>query len=182
MSEKAIAFVSDEMREAVKQFRGIIVKVDYSKEPFGFEGAPGIERKTPVLGVQIDTPDYDKPQYEWFPPSNVKKTKPACKPPEEYPIIWDTPAKSSPRYAARVRAGWTIQPDLHGIPSRRQMGVLHRGIDEVWCNEGHSDSGRYRRGTHEELCRKPSRNGVRLESVWRPRADHQRTNCGVLAS
>ena len=71
-----IAFKPEEATEALKEFIGQIVEVDYSEKPFDFEGAPGIVRKGKVLGIQIATDAYDKPQYEWYPPSRVKKTKP----------------------------------------------------------------------------------------------------------
>ena len=124
-----IEFEPDKFREAAKEFRGTIVNTDYAMQPFGFEGAPGIERKAKALGVQIDTPDYDKPQYEWLTPTNVRKTNPACKLPEEYPIIWDTPASDliSPDRLALSECGQAGLFNLTcmGAPSRRQMGVLH---------------------------------------------------------
>lgn len=70
-----IAWKPEEATEALKSFTGQIVGTDYSEKPFGFEGAPGIVRKGKVLGIQIRTDAYEKPQYEWYPPSKVKKTK-----------------------------------------------------------------------------------------------------------
>jgi hypothetical protein len=70
-----IAFKPEEATEALKEFVGQIVAVDYSLEPFGFKGAPDIRRDTKVLGLQIRTEAYEKEQYEWYPPSRVKKTK-----------------------------------------------------------------------------------------------------------
>lgn len=72
----SIAFKTEEFGEALKDFVGQIVDVDYALEPFGMKGAPEITRKTKVLAIQIRTPEYDKDQYEWYPPSRVKKTKP----------------------------------------------------------------------------------------------------------
>jgi hypothetical protein len=70
-----IAFKPEEATEALKEFVGQIVAVDYSMEPFGFKGAPDIKRDTKVLGLQIRTEAYEKEQYEWYSPSRVKKTK-----------------------------------------------------------------------------------------------------------
>lgn len=70
-----IAFKPEEATDALKEFIGQIVATDYSEEPFGMKGAPGIERKGKVFAVMIKTSTYDKPQYEWYPPSRVKKTK-----------------------------------------------------------------------------------------------------------
>jgi len=71
----AIAFKPEEAREALKEYDGQIIAVDYAEEPFGMAGAPGIERRGKVLCVKIKTDQYDKAQYEWYPPSKVKKTK-----------------------------------------------------------------------------------------------------------
>jgi len=80
-----IAFKTEEFGEALKDFEGQIVAVDYAEEPFGMKGAPGITRAGKVLCVQVRTEVYEKPQYEWYrkrlalflhnPPSRVKKTK-----------------------------------------------------------------------------------------------------------
>jgi hypothetical protein len=61
-----IAFKPEEATEALKEFVGQIVAVDYSLEPFGFKGAPDIRRDTKVLGLQIRTEAYEKEQYEWY--------------------------------------------------------------------------------------------------------------------
>jgi len=75
MSKKVeVAFKPEEMTEARKDFRGIIINAEYGDAPLGMEGAPGIQRR-PQLAIQIDTESYEKPQYEWFAPSNKKKTK-----------------------------------------------------------------------------------------------------------
>lgn len=71
-----IAFKPEEATEALKEFVGQIVAVDYAEEPFGMKGAPDIKRTGKVLCIRIQTDIYDKPQYEWYPPSRVKKTKP----------------------------------------------------------------------------------------------------------
>jgi len=71
----AIAFRDEEFGEALKDFVGQIVATDYAEEPFDMKGAPGITRKGKVLCIKIKTDVYDKEQYEWYPPSNVKKTK-----------------------------------------------------------------------------------------------------------
>ncbi len=73
MSE--IAFRPEEFGEALKDFEGQIVAVDYADEPFGMKGAPGIQRTGKVLCTRIRTDAYEKDQYEWYPPSRVKKTK-----------------------------------------------------------------------------------------------------------
>jgi hypothetical protein len=71
----SIAFKPEEATDALKEYTGQIVATDYSEKPFDFKGAPEITRKGKVLGVQIRTAQYEKPQYEWYPPSKVKKTK-----------------------------------------------------------------------------------------------------------
>ena len=71
----SIAWKPEEATEALKEFVGQIVEVDYSEEPFGFKGAPDIQRRGKVLAVRIRTDAYEKDQYEWYPPSRVKKTK-----------------------------------------------------------------------------------------------------------
>lgn len=71
----SIAFKPEEASEALKEYEGQIVKVDYSEKPFDFEGSPDIKRTGKVLAIQIQTDMYEKPQYEWYPPSRVKKTK-----------------------------------------------------------------------------------------------------------
>lgn len=70
-----IAFKPEEARDVLKQYSGQIVAIDYSEKPFGFEGAPEIVRKGKVFGIQIKTAEYEKPQYEWYTPSKVRKTK-----------------------------------------------------------------------------------------------------------
>lgn len=70
-----IAFAPEEFGEALKDFEGQIVAVDYADEPFGMKGAPGIQRTGKVLCTKIRTDAYEKDQFEWYPPSNVKKTK-----------------------------------------------------------------------------------------------------------
>ena len=70
-----IAFKPEEATDALKEFVGQIVATDYSEEPFGMKGAPGIKRTGKVLCIQIRTDAYEKLQLEWYPPSRVKKTK-----------------------------------------------------------------------------------------------------------
>jgi len=70
-----IAFKPEEATEALKEYTGQIVATDYSGEPFGLKGAPDIKRTGKVLAIQIRTDEYEKLQYEWYPPSRVKKTK-----------------------------------------------------------------------------------------------------------
>ena len=70
-----IAFKPEEATDALKEFVGQIVGTDYSEEPFGMKGAPGIKRTGKVLCIQIRTDAYEKLQLEWYPPSRVKKTK-----------------------------------------------------------------------------------------------------------
>jgi hypothetical protein len=71
----SIAFKPEDAREAIKEYTGQIVAAEYSMKPFNFEGDPSIKRETKVLGIQLKTDEYEKPQYEWYPPSKVKKTK-----------------------------------------------------------------------------------------------------------
>jgi len=75
VSDTSIAFKDEEFGEALKDFVGQIVATDYADEPFGMKGAPGIQKRGKVLCIQIKTEVYEKPQYEWYPPSAVKKTK-----------------------------------------------------------------------------------------------------------
>lgn len=70
-----VAFSPTEFSEAIKEFRGVIVDVDFSEEPFGIKGAPDIDRKGPQLCLKIQTDQYEKPQYAWYPPNNKKGTK-----------------------------------------------------------------------------------------------------------
>jgi hypothetical protein len=70
-----IAFKPEEATDALKEFTGQIVATDFSEKPFGMEGAPDIKRTGKVLAIQIKTDAYEKLQYEWYPPSRVKKTK-----------------------------------------------------------------------------------------------------------
>jgi hypothetical protein len=70
-----IAFKPDEATDSLKEYTGQIVATDYSEEPFGMKGAPDIKRTGKVLAIQIKTDAYEKLQYEWYPPSRVKKTK-----------------------------------------------------------------------------------------------------------
>lgn len=69
-----IVFTPDKLVEAKKDFRGVIIDAEYALEPFGFKGAPGIERRT-QLAIKIRTDVYEKDQLEWFPPSDKKMTK-----------------------------------------------------------------------------------------------------------
>jgi len=68
------AFSPEEFVEATKDFIGVIVDADYGMEPLGMVGAPGIERR-PQLCIKIETDAYEKPQFEWYAPSRVVKTK-----------------------------------------------------------------------------------------------------------
>lgn len=69
-----VAFRVEELKEVKKAFRGVIVDTDYADEPFGMKGRPDIPRRK-QLCIKIYTPDYTKPQYEWYVPTNKKKTK-----------------------------------------------------------------------------------------------------------
>jgi len=70
----SIAFRPEELREAKRSFRGVIVDYDYGETPFGFTGRPDILRR-PQLCVKIESEQYEKPQYEWYVPTDKKKTK-----------------------------------------------------------------------------------------------------------
>lgn len=72
MSE--IAFTPDELRDAMKEFRGTIIDTDYGISPFGMVGRADIVAKK-QLCIKIDTDLYDKAQFEWYAPSKVKMTK-----------------------------------------------------------------------------------------------------------
>jgi hypothetical protein len=74
MSKTAVAFKPDEMIEARKDFRGIIIDADYGDTPLGIEGAPGFVRR-PQLAIKISTEAYEREQIEWYAPSNKKKTR-----------------------------------------------------------------------------------------------------------
>ena len=69
-----VAFRIEEFREVKKAFRGTVIDVDYGETPFGMTGRPDIPRRS-QLCIMIASPDYTKPQYEWYVPSNKKKTK-----------------------------------------------------------------------------------------------------------
>lgn len=71
----SVAFKPEDATDALKEFVGQIVDVDYAEEPFGFKGAPDIQRRGKVLCVKVRTEAYEKDQMEWYPPSKVKKTK-----------------------------------------------------------------------------------------------------------
>ena len=70
----SVAFTPDEFTEAIKEYEGIVVAAEYSEEPFEIRGAPGIKRGK-QLCLKIETEEYEKPQYAWYPPSSIKKTK-----------------------------------------------------------------------------------------------------------
>jgi len=70
-----VAYRPEDFRDAIKEFRGVIVDADYGLEPLGMTGAPEIEAKREQLCIKIDSPSYDKSQYEWYAPSSVKKTR-----------------------------------------------------------------------------------------------------------
>lgn len=110
----AIAWNPEEATDALKEFVGQIVAVDYSNEPFGFKGAPGIVRKGKVLGIQVRTDVYDKDQYEWYPPSRVKKTKPV-----ELVAVGGTLGDSLPAASNRIDTGVLTSP------VGRQMALLY---------------------------------------------------------
>lgn len=74
MSKKQIAFSPDEFSDVSKEFTGVVSDADYGLEPLGIKGRPDIERRE-QLCVAIDTPDYEKRQYEWYAPTSHKKTK-----------------------------------------------------------------------------------------------------------
>lgn len=67
-----VSFRIEEFKEVTKEFVGTIVEAEYSENPFGISGK--FERGK-VLGIKIVTEEYEKPQYEWYPPTNKKKTK-----------------------------------------------------------------------------------------------------------
>lgn len=50
------------------------MNAEYGTSPLGMVGRADIEARA-QLCVQIQTPTYEKPQYEWFAPSKVKLTK-----------------------------------------------------------------------------------------------------------
>lgn len=70
-----IAFKPEEARDSIKEYTGQIVATDYSEKPFGMEGAAEIKRTGKVLCLKIKANEYEKEQFEWYPPSKVKKTK-----------------------------------------------------------------------------------------------------------
>lgn len=69
-----VVFTPDKLVDAKKDFRGYIVDAEYALEPFGFKGAPGIERRE-QLAIKVRTDVYEKDQMEWYPPSDKKLTK-----------------------------------------------------------------------------------------------------------
>jgi hypothetical protein len=75
MSGSNIAFKPEEARDSIKEYTGQIIATDYSEEPFDMKGAAEIKRQGKVLCLKIKADVYEKDQFEWFPPSKVKKTK-----------------------------------------------------------------------------------------------------------
>ncbi len=71
----AIAFKPEDARDSIKEYTGQIIGTDYSEKPFGMEGAADIKRQGKVLCLKIKANEYEKEQFEWYPPSKVKKTK-----------------------------------------------------------------------------------------------------------
>jgi len=70
----SIAFKPEALKEARKEFRGVITASEYGEEPFGIKGAPYIKPQK-KLAVQIETDEYEKAQLEWYVPSDKLKTK-----------------------------------------------------------------------------------------------------------
>ncbi|MCD6148437.1 hypothetical protein J7J18_03635 [bacterium] len=70
----SIAFKPEELKEAKKDFVGQIVAAEYGEAPLGMEGRPDIPRRK-QLAIQIRTDEYEKDQFEWYPPSDKKLTK-----------------------------------------------------------------------------------------------------------
>lgn len=99
-----IAFKQEELKEAKKDFVGQIIDTDYAMEPFGIAGAPGIRRTGPVLAIKIRTDAYEKDQFEWYPPSDKKKTKPVVLPCGTSFILLVRPSKML-RLTAGVTSG-----------------------------------------------------------------------------
>ncbi len=62
----SIAFKPEEARDALKEYTGQIVEIQYEIEPFGFKGDPSIKRSDKVLGLKLQTDAYEKAQYEWY--------------------------------------------------------------------------------------------------------------------
>ena len=111
-----IAFKTEEFGEALKDFVGQIVATDYALEPFGMKGAPEIKRKGKVLCIQIRTDAYEKDQFEWYPPSRVKKTKTAS----EHPVLTSGCSyRLSAHFGGRYSAAGVIPVE----PSRRGGGA-----------------------------------------------------------
>jgi hypothetical protein len=79
MSEMDVAWNLDEFSEAVRDFRGVIVRAEFGT-PWTTEGSPFVEeleekgRKT--IRIQIRPTDQPiKDQYEWYSPSAIKNTR-----------------------------------------------------------------------------------------------------------
>lgn len=62
----AIAFTPDGLKNATKDFKGVIVIAQYKQNP-KFQGSQ--------LEIEIQTEEYDKNQHEWYSPSDKKNTK-----------------------------------------------------------------------------------------------------------
>jgi len=75
MSNSFIAFKPEDASDALKSYDGQIIATDYSEEPLGMAGAATIQRKGKVFCIKLQTDQYEKPQFEWYPPSKVKQTK-----------------------------------------------------------------------------------------------------------
>ena len=70
----SIAFEPDKLKDAKKDFVGQIVDAEYAENPLGMEGRPDIARRA-QLAIQITTDEYEKDQFEWYPPTDKKLTK-----------------------------------------------------------------------------------------------------------
>lgn len=71
-----VVFKPDELKDATKDFEGQVIDAEYGENPFGFEGREDIERRA-QLAIKIRTEEYEKEQFEWYPPSDKKLTKSA---------------------------------------------------------------------------------------------------------
>ena len=70
----SIAFHPDEFTDSAREFRGQIVRAEY-KTPWTKENSPFAEESPDCVRIEIVTEQYSKPQYEWYPPTRLTKTK-----------------------------------------------------------------------------------------------------------
>ena len=73
--KKTEIFDTSKASDAAKEFRGVIQRAEYGKDTLGFEGSTEFASRN-QLGIEILSPEYQKPQYEWYaPPDGTRMRK-----------------------------------------------------------------------------------------------------------